>query len=120
MAKILICDDAEFMRLMIRDILEKEGHEVVGEADNGNTVVELYKQLSPDLVVMDITMPGDNGIKACEKIMDFDKDARLVICSAMGQKAMVVDAIKAGARDFITKPFKEPRIIQAVNRVLGL
>ncbi|SES08823.1 response regulator [Lachnobacterium bovis] len=120
MARILICDDAEFMRLMVRDILEKEGHEIIGEADNGNTVVELYKKLSPDLVVLDITMPGDNGITACENIMKYDSNARLVICSAMGQKAMVIDAIKAGARDFITKPFKEHRMIEAVNRVLSL
>lgn len=120
MAKgILIVDDASFMRMMIKDILEKNGYEVVGEADNGVAAVEKYKELSPELVIMDITMPEMDGIEAVKKIKEMDADAKIIMCSAMGQQAMVIEAIQAGAIDFIVKPFQHDRVIEAVKKVLG-
>ncbi len=119
MAKILIVDDAAFMRMMIKNILIKEGYEVVGEAENGAQAVEKYKELSPDLVTMDITMPEMDGISAVKEIMKINKGAKVVMCSAMGQQAMVIDAIQAGAKDFIVKPFQPDRVIEAISKVLG-
>ncbi|MBN1467515.1 MAG: response regulator [Fusobacteriaceae bacterium] len=119
MAKILIVDDAAFMRMMIKNILIKEGYEVVGEAENGAQAVEKYKELTPDLVTMDITMPEMDGITAVKEIMKINKGAKVVMCSAMGQQAMVIDAIQAGAKDFIVKPFQPDRVIEAISKVLG-
>ena len=116
---VLIVDDAAFMRMMIKDILEKNGYEVVGEAENGNVAVEKYKELSPDLVTMDITMPEKDGISALKEIKEVDPDAKVIMCSAMGQQAMVIDAIQAGAKDFIVKPFHADRVIEAVSKALG-
>ena len=120
MAKsILICDDAAFMRMMIKDILTKNGYEVVGEAANGAEGVEKYSQLKPDLVMMDITMPEMNGIDALKKIKENDSNANVIMCSAMGQQAMVIESIQAGAKDFIVKPFQVERVIEAVQKAIG-
>lgn len=117
--RILIVDDASFMRMMIKDILTKNGFEVVGEGENGLKAVEKYKELKPDLVIMDITMPEMDGIQAVKEIKKIDSDAKIVMCSAMGQQAMVIEAIQAGAKDFIVKPFQADRVIEAVKKVLG-
>lgn len=119
MAKILIVDDAAFMRMMIKDILEKNGFEVVGEANNGIKAVELYKKETPDVVTMDITMPDMDGIEAVKQIKAIDANAKIIMCSAMGQQTMVMDAIKAGARDFIVKPFQPDRVLEAINKVVS-
>lgn len=119
MAKgVLIVDDAAFMRMMIKDILSKNGYQVVGEAENGIKAVEKYAELKPDLVIMDITMPEMDGIEAVRKIRAVDPGATIVMCSAMGQQAMVIEAIQAGAKDFIVKPFQPERVLEAVNKVL--
>ncbi|MCL6635393.1 MAG: response regulator [Peptococcaceae bacterium] len=117
--RILIVDDAAFMRMMIKNIVTKNGYEVVGEAENGAVAVELYKQLKPDLVTMDITMPEMNGIEGVKAIRAVDPNANIIMCSAMGQQAMVMEAIQAGAKDFIVKPFQQDRILQAIERVLA-
>lgn len=118
MAKILVVDDAAFMRMMIKDILTKNGMEVVGEAADGAQAVERYQELTPDLVTMDITMPEVDGIEALKRIRAIDPQARVIVCSAMGQQAMVIDAIQAGAKDFIVKPFQADRVIEAVQKAL--
>lgn len=117
--QILICDDAAFMRMMLKDILVKEGYEVVGEAVNGADGVEKYNSLKPDLVTMDITMPDMDGITALKNIKQCDPSAKVIMCSAMGQQAMVVESIQAGARDFIVKPFQRDRVIEAIKKVIG-
>ncbi|MBR6329237.1 MAG: response regulator [Lachnospiraceae bacterium] len=120
MAKnILICDDAAFMRMMIKDILTKNGYNVVGEAENGAKAVEKYNELKPDLVLMDITMPEMDGIQALKKIKEGDSGAMVIMCSAMGQQAMVIEAIQGGAKDFIVKPFQAERVLEAVKKVVG-
>ena len=120
MAKnILICDDAAFMRMMIKDILTKNGYNVVGEAENGLKAVEKYSERKPDLVLMDITMPEMDGIQALKKIKEQDPGATVIMCSAMGQQAMVIESIQAGAKDFIVKPFQADRVIEAVKKVVG-
>lgn|SRR5690606_7603618 len=120
MAKtVLICDDAIFMRTMIRDILQQAGFEVVGEAETGAQAVERYRELKPDLVTMDIVMPDMGGIDAVRQIVAEDPDAKILMCSAMGQQALVIEAIQAGARDFVVKPFQPSRVLEAVQRVLG-
>ena len=120
MAKnILICDDAAFMRMMIKDILTKNGYNVAGEAENGLRGVEKYKEVNPDLVLMDITMPEMDGIQALREIKKVDPNASVIMCSAMGQQAMVIESIQAGAKDFIVKPFQADRVIEAVKRVAG-
>ena len=120
MAKnILVCDDAAFMRMMIKDILTKNGYTVAGEAENGIKAVEKYIELKPDLVLMDITMPEMDGIQALKKIKAIDPNASVVMCSAMGQQAMVIESIQAGARDFIVKPFQADRVLEAVKKVIG-
>jgi two-component system chemotaxis response regulator CheY len=116
---ILIVDDAAFMRMMIRDILTKNGYEVIGEAENGGRAIEKYRELLPDLVIMDITMPEVNGIEAVREIRKLNPDSQVIMCSAMGQQAMVIESIQAGARDFIVKPFQAERVIEAVKKVLG-
>ncbi|WP_440601625.1 response regulator [Bacillus safensis] len=117
--KVLIVDDAAFMRMMIKDILVKNGFDVVGEAENGAQAVEKYKETSPDLVTMDITMPEMDGITALKEIKQFDASAKIIMCSAMGQQSMVIDAIQAGAKDFIVKPFQADRVLEAINKTLG-
>ncbi|WP_027625847.1 response regulator [Clostridium lundense] len=119
MAKVLIVDDAAFMRMMIKDILEKNGFEVIGEANNGLKAVELYKKERPDVVTMDITMPDMDGLQAVKEIRSIDSTAKIIMCSAMGQQTMVMDAIKAGAKDFIVKPFQPDRVLEAIKKVLG-
>ena len=120
MAKnILICDDAAFMRMMIKDILTKNGYTVAGEAENGVKAVEKYNEVKPDLVLMDITMPEMDGIEALRKIKEQDPSAVVVMCSAMGQQAMVIESIQAGAKDFIVKPFQPDRVLEAVKKVIG-
>ncbi|BAB06687.1 response regulator [Halalkalibacterium halodurans] len=119
MATVLVVDDAAFMRMMIKDILTKNDFEVVGEAANGEEAVQLYKEHSPDLVTLDITMPEKDGIQALKEIKAYDADAKVIMCSAMGQQAMVIDAIQSGAKDFIVKPFQGDRVIEAINKVLG-
>ncbi len=120
MAKnILICDDAAFMRMMIKDILTKNGYNVVGEAENGAKAVEKYNELKPDLVLMDITMPEMDGIQALKAIKAADASAMVIMCSAMGQQAMVIESIQSGAKDFIVKPFQQDRVLEAVRKVVG-
>ncbi len=116
---VLVCDDAIFMRTMINDILSQAGFEVVGEAETGLQAVEKYQQLKPDLVTMDIVMPDMSGIDAVREIIKVDPEARILMCSAMGQQALVVEAIQAGAKDFVVKPFQPSRVLEAVERVLG-
>ncbi|MBE5887280.1 MAG: response regulator [Lachnospiraceae bacterium] len=116
---ILICDDAAFMRMMIKDILSKNGYNVVGEAENGAIAVEKYSETNPDLVLMDITMPEMDGIQALKKIKEKDPNASVIMCSAMGQQAMVIESIQAGAKDFIVKPFQADRVLEAVKKVVG-
>src|SRR5437879_8505183 len=116
---VLVCDDAIFMRTMISDILAHAGFEVVGEAETGVQAVERYKLLKPDLVTMDIVMPDMGGIDAVREIVKHDPDAKILMCSAMGQQALVVAAIQAAAKDFVAKPFQPPRLLQAVQRVAG-
>lgn len=122
MARVLVVDDALFMRKMLSDILKKEGFEVVGEADNGKDAIDKYKELKPDLVTMDIVMPKMeevDGIAAVREIIKFDNQAKVIMVSAMGQHALVVEAIQAGAKDFIVKPFQPSRVVEAIRRVLG-
>ena len=120
MAKnILICDDAAFMRMMIKDILTKNGYNIAGEAENGAKAVEKYNELKPDLVLMDITMPEMDGIEALKKIKAGDPNAMVIMCSAMGQQAIVIESIQSGAKDFIVKPFQADRVIEAVKKVIG-
>ena len=120
MAKnILICDDAAFMRMMIKDILTKNGYSVVGEAENGVKAIEAYGECNPDLVLMDITMPEMDGIGALKGIKAKDPNACVIMCSAMGQQAMVIESIQSGAKDFIVKPFQADRVIEAVQKVVG-
>lgn len=114
---ILIVDDAAFMRMKLKDILEKNDYNVVGEAENGAEAVSLYQELNPDLVTMDITMPEMDGIEALKKIKETDQGAKVIMCSAMGQQGMVMDAIKAGAIDFIVKPFDTARVVESLSKV---
>ena len=116
---VLVCDDAAFMRMMIKDILTKNGYNIAGEAENGLKAVEKYNELKPDLVLMDITMPEMDGIQALKKIKETDSSALIIMCSAMGQQAMVIESIQAGAKDFIVKPFQADRVIEAVKKVVG-
>ncbi|MBB6630427.1 response regulator [Clostridium algidicarnis] len=119
MTRVLIVDDAAFMRMMIKDILEKNGFEVVGEASNGIKAVEMYKKEKPEVVTMDITMPDMDGIEAVKQIKEFDPAAKVIMCSAMGQQSMVMEAIRAGARDFIVKPFQADRVLEAIKKTIG-
>ncbi|MCX5708949.1 MAG: response regulator [Candidatus Omnitrophica bacterium] len=122
MAKVLVVDDALFMRRMLSDILKKEGIEICGEAENGKDAIQKYQQLKPDLVTMDIVMPKIeeiDGIGAVKEIIKVDPQAKIIMVSAMGQHSLVVEAIQAGAKDFVTKPFQPSRVIEAVKRALG-
>lgn len=119
MANILLVDDAAFMRMMLKDILTKNGYNVAGEAENGLKAIDKYRELKPDLALMDITMPEMDGLQALKKIKAEWPDAKVVMCSAMGQQAMVIEAIQSGARDFIVKPFQPDRVLEAVRKVIG-
>ena len=116
---VLVCDDAIFMRTMITDILTQAGYEVIGEAETGAQAVEKYRQLKPDMVTMDIVMPDMGGIEAVRDICKDNPEARILMCSAMGQQALVVEAIQAGAKDFVVKPVQPSRVLEAVQRLLG-
>ncbi|ACL22148.1 MULTISPECIES: response regulator [Desulfitobacterium] len=117
-ANVLIVDDAAFMRMMVKDILTKNGFTVVGEAENGAVAVDKFVELTPDLVIMDITMPEMDGLQAVREIRKKDPQAKIIMCSAMGQQAMVIDAIQSGAKDFIVKPFQADRVVEAVKKAL--
>lgn len=119
MARVLVVDDAAFMRMMLTNMLTKGGHEVVGQAENGKQALEMYSSLLPDLVTLDITMPEMDGLEALKLIMEKDPNAKIVMCSAMGQQAMVLDAVKSGAKDFIVKPFEDSKILETVAKVVG-
>ena len=118
--KVLIVDDLAFIKLIIRDILEKRGLEVAGEASNGLEAVEMYIKLKPDVVLMDITMSRMDGIQSLSKIMSIDPNAKVIMCSALGQQKLIIQSIKLGAKDFIVKPFKAERIIGAIKKTLNL
>jgi two-component system chemotaxis response regulator CheY len=115
----MITDDAAFMRMMIRNILTGAGHEVVGEAENGAQAVVKYGELQPDICTMDITMPEKDGIAALREILAADPSARVLMCSALGQQAKVIEAIRAGAKDFIVKPFEQDRVLAAIDKALA-
>ena len=117
--KALIVDDAAFMRMMLKDILTKAGYEIAGEATNGKEAVDLYKSLTPDFVTMDITMPEMDGIEALKEIKKIDTNATVIMCSAIGQQASVLEAIKIGAKDFIVKPFQPDRVLESVKNIVG-
>jgi two-component system chemotaxis response regulator CheY len=118
MARVLVVDDAAFMRKMVTDALTKGGHEVVGEAANGNEAVERYRELRPEVTTLDITMPDKDGLAALEEIIGLDPAARVIMCSALGQESKVLQSIKIGAKDFIVKPFKADRVLGAVDKAL--
>lgn len=118
MVKILIADDAAFMRIMLRDILTQGGYEIAAEASTGVEAVELYQKLKPDLVTMDITMPQKDGLTALKEIMAFNPQAKVIMCSAMGQQSMVIESIQSGAKDFIVKPFQPQRVLEAINKLI--
>jgi len=116
--KILVVDDAMFMRRMLTDILEKGGHSICGEASTGKEAVEKYKELKPELVTMDIIMPDMSGIEAVKEIMKFDPQAKILMVSAMGQQALVLEAIQAGAQDYVVKPFQSSRVLESIERLM--
>lgn len=116
---VLVTDDTAFMRMSLRNVLEKNGYQVVGEAADGEEAVAKYKELRPDVVTMDITMPKKDGITAIREILSFDPNAKVIVCSAMGQKPMVIEALTAGAKDFLVKPFQPERVIEALQKVSG-
>jgi two-component system chemotaxis response regulator CheY len=115
--RVLIVDDAAFMRMMLKDICAKNNISVIGEAVDGADAISKYKELKPDVVTLDITMPNMDGITALKEIMKIDCNAKIIMCSAMGQKAMVVDAIQSGAKDFIVKPFQADKVVEAINKI---
>jgi two-component system chemotaxis response regulator CheY len=119
MARVLVVDDAAFMRKMLADMLSKGGHEVVGEAANGNEAVARYTELQPDITTLDITMPEKDGLTALREIVGQFPGARVVMCSALGQESKVLEAIKGGAKDFVVKPFQAERVLSAVGKALG-
>lgn len=117
--KIMLVDDAAFMRMTIKNCLTKAGYQEIVEAADGQLAVETYQKEKPDLVIMDITMPNMDGIQALQAIKQLDPEAKVVMCSAMGQESMVIEAIRLGAKDFIVKPFKPDRILQTVEKIVG-
>jgi two-component system, chemotaxis family, chemotaxis protein CheY len=120
MIKVLIVDDAAFMRMLIKTILERNGFEVVGEAENGAVGLKKYKEIKPDIVTMDITMPDFNGIQALKAIREYDSKAKVIMMSAMGQEVMVKEAIINGAKTFIVKPFKEELVVQTLTKIAAM
>jgi two-component system, chemotaxis family, chemotaxis protein CheY len=119
MARVLVVDDAAFMRKMVSDALATGGHEVVGEAGNGVEAIARFQELKPDLMTLDITMPEKDGLAALAEIVAADPSARVVMCSALGQESKVLEAIKLGAKDFVVKPFQPARVIEAVGKALA-
>lgn len=119
MAKIVIVDDSKFLRITLSNILKKANHEIVGEGENGLQAIQLYKELEPDIITLDITMPEMGGLEALREIKKEFPYAKVMICSAIGQQKMVVEAVKSGAADFIVKPFDEERVLNAVNQLLN-
>jgi two-component system chemotaxis response regulator CheY len=118
MARVLVVDDAAFMRKMVSDALAQGGHEVVGEAANGDEAIVRFQELKPDVMTLDITMPEKDGLAALKEIVALDPTARVVMCSALGQEAKVLEAIKSGAKDFVVKPFRAERVLEAVGKAL--
>ena len=118
-SKVLVVDDAAFMRLMLKNIIIKDGLNVVGEAKNGVEAVDKYKELKPDLVTLDITMPEKDGIAALKEIRQYDSNAKVLMCSAMGQQALIIESIQNGAKDFIVKPFDEQRVLESIHKIIG-
>ncbi len=116
--KVLVCDDALFMRAMIRQILEQAGYEVVAEAEDGHQAIDMYKQCKPDLVTMDIVMPNMGGLDTVKALVQLDPNVRVLVCTAMGQDALAAEAMKAGAKEYIVKPFQSSHILEAVERML--
>ncbi len=116
--RILLADDLSFMRMVQKEILSGRGYDVVGEASDGLEAVEKYRILSPDVVILDITMPNMNGLDAMKKILEIDSDAKIIICSALGQQRLIVEAIKSGVKDFIVKPFKPERMFSAIEKAV--
>lgn len=119
MARVLVVDDAAFMRKVLTDALAAGGHEVVGEAGDGDAALTAYRDLRPDLVTLDITMPEKDGLATLRELVEIDPDARVVICSALGQQSKVLEAVKAGARDFVVKPFDQGRLLGAVTKAVA-
>jgi two-component system chemotaxis response regulator CheY len=117
---ILIADDLTFIKLVLRDLVEKAGFRVVGEASNGEEAVELYQDKRPDVVLMDITMPKVDGLAALKQILSIDPEAKVIMCSALGQQSLIVQALQLGAKDFIVKPFREERVISAIKKILDI
>lgn len=117
---VLIVDDLAFIKIVLRDILEKSGFRVVGEASNGEEAIALYQDKRPDVVLMDITMPGMDGLTALRRIREIDAEARVIICSALGQQRLIVQAIQLGAKDFIVKPFQPQRVVSALKKALNI
>ncbi len=120
MAGVLVVDDAAFVRLTIKKMLEAHDHHVAGEAENGEEAIRKYKEIKPDVVLLDLTMPEMNGVEALRQIIAYDPNAKIIICSAMGQQAMVVNAIESGAIDFVVKPFEEERLIKSVEKAMTM
>ncbi len=119
MARVLVVDDAVFMRKMVSDALSKGGHEIIGEAANGQEAVQQFQSLKPEVTTLDITMPEMDGISALKAILEVDPGARVIMCSALGQESKVLESIKAGARDFVVKPFQPDRVLEAVGKALA-
>lgn len=119
MAKVLVVDDAAFMRKVLGDALTKGGHEIVGEAGNGQEAVARFQELRPEVTTLDITMPEMDGISALKEILAFDPTARVIMCSALGQETKVLESIKAGAKDFVVKPFQPDRVLEAIGKALA-
>ncbi len=116
--RVLLADDLSFMRMVQKEILVDKGYDVVGEASDGLEAIEKYKSLSPDVIILDITMPNMNGLDAMHQIFQMDKSAKIIICSALGQQQLIVEAIKAGVKDFIVKPFKPERMLSAIEKAI--
>ena len=119
MARVLVVDDAAFMRKMVTDALSSGGHEIVGEAGNGSEAVQRYQELRPDVMTLDITMPEKDGLTALQEIIAVDPGAKVVMCSALGQESKVLESIKLGAKDFVVKPFQTDRVLSAIEKALG-
>lgn len=118
--KVLIADDLKFIKLVLRDLVEKAGFRVVGEASNGEEAIELYQDKRPDVVLMDITMPKVDGLTAMKEILKIDPEAKIIMCSALGQQSLIVQALQMGARDFIVKPFREERVVASIKKILDI
>ena len=119
MARVLVVDDAAFMRKMVTDALTGGGHEIVGEAGNGAEAVQRFQELRPDVMTLDITMPEKDGIAALKEIVALDPGAKVVMCSALGQESKVLESIKLGAKDFVVKPFQADRVLSAIDKALS-